>query len=75
METGHKKIVSYRKDKGTVARISLDNGTLLWSHPGWQNPNAIPFPMQLPGDRIFITGGYNADSAMLDIPKEAARCA
>jgi hypothetical protein len=57
-------------EKGTVAGISLENGSLLWTYGGWQNPIPIPFPTPLPDNRLFITGGYNAGSAMLQITRQ-----
>ncbi|MBN2685588.1 MAG: PQQ-binding-like beta-propeller repeat protein [Pontiellaceae bacterium] len=49
--------------------LSLDDGSVLWSYGGWQGRNAIPFPTAIPGDRLFITGGYGAGSAMVRIEK------
>lgn len=61
--------------KGSVAGISLENGSILWTYAGWQNPIPIPFATQLPGDRLFITGGYNAGSAMLQITQQDGKFA
>ena len=62
-------------EKGTVAGISLENGTILWKYDGWQNPIPIPFPTQLPDDRLFITGGYKAGSAMLQVTQQDGKFA
>ncbi|MFA6239405.1 MAG: PQQ-binding-like beta-propeller repeat protein [Candidatus Hydrogenedentales bacterium] len=58
--------------KGSVAGLSLENGSVLWSYDGWQSFIPIPFPMPLPGDRLFVTSGYDAGSVMLQISKGAA---
>lgn len=52
-----------------VFGLSLKDGSVLWSYGGWQCRNAIPFPTLVPGNRLFITGGYNAGSAMVRIEK------
>lgn len=57
--------------KGSVAGISVENGSILWSYDGWQCFIPIPYPMPLPGDRLFVTGGYNAGSVMLQIARNA----
>ena len=54
-------------EKGTVAGISPIDGSLLWRYDNWQNPIPIPFPVLLPDNRVFITGGYNAGSAMIQL--------
>lgn len=55
------------KTKGLTAGISPVDGKILWTYDGWQCGIPIPFPTALPGDRVFITGGYKAGSAMLQI--------
>jgi outer membrane protein assembly factor BamB len=50
-----------------VAGISMQDGKQLWSYAGWQCPIPIPFPTLLPDDRLFITGGYDAGSAMIQV--------
>jgi outer membrane protein assembly factor BamB len=52
---------------GSVGGISVEDGKPLWVYYGWQCHIPIPFPTVLPGDRIFITGGYGAGSAMIQI--------
>ena len=52
-----------------VFGLSPEDGSVLWSYGGWQCGNAIPFPIQIPDNRLFITGGYNAGSAMIRIEK------
>ena len=55
------------KLSGKVAGISLEDGTILWTYEGWSCKIPIPFPMQLPGDRLFVTGGYKAGSVMIQV--------
>ncbi len=54
----------------TVAGISLEDGSTLWTYKGWDNFIPIPFPTILPDDRLFITGGYKSGSAMIQVKKE-----
>lgn len=56
--------------KGRVAGLSLKDGSILWDYEGWQCKIAIPHPVLLPDNRLFITGGYDADSAMIQIEKK-----
>jgi len=56
--------------KGAVAGISLEDGSILWRYEGWQCFIPIPYPVILPDDRLFITGGYRAGSAMIQVKKQ-----
>ena len=58
-------------EKGATAGLSLKDGSVLWKYDGWQCYIPIPYPLALPGDRLFITGGYKAGSAMIQIKKTA----
>ncbi|NIA14150.1 MAG: PQQ-binding-like beta-propeller repeat protein [Nitrospiraceae bacterium] len=55
---------------GKTAGISLENGEILWTYTGWKCKIPIPYPMQLPDDRLFITGGYKAGSAMIQVQRD-----
>lgn len=55
---------------GKAAGISLENGEILWTYGGWDCRIPIPYPKSLPDDRLFITGGYDAGSAMIRIARE-----
>lgn len=55
---------------GKTAGISLKDGSLLWTYDGWHCKIPIPYPTPLPDDRLFITGGYDAGSAMIQIKKD-----
>ncbi|MBI5093749.1 MAG: PQQ-binding-like beta-propeller repeat protein [Candidatus Hydrogenedentes bacterium] len=57
--------------KGSTAGISLTDGSILWKYEGWQCWIPIPYPTSLPGDKLFVTGGYNAGSAILQVRKGA----
>jgi PQQ-like domain len=57
---------------GDAAGVSLEDGKTLWTYGGWQCKIPIPYPTTLPGDRLFITGGYNAGSVMLRIKRDGA---
>lgn len=52
-----------------VYGISPEDGSVLWNYAGWQGQFAIPFPTLVPGDRLFITSGYNAGAAMIRLEK------
>jgi outer membrane protein assembly factor BamB len=57
---------------GLVAGLSPKDGSMLWSYAGWSCEGAIPHPTVLSDNRLFITGGYNAGSVMLQIVKSGA---
>ena len=59
-------------EKGLVAGISMADGQVLWKYDGWQCRIPIPYPTTVPDDRLFITGGYGAGSAMVRIVREDA---
>lgn len=56
--------------KGYVVGLDLRDGSLLWKYHGWKCKIAIPHPTVLPGNRLFLTGGYDAGSAMIRIEKK-----
>jgi len=56
-------------EKGTTAGISLGDGKVLWKYDGWQCYIPIPHPTPLPGDKLFITAGYGAGSAVIQVKK------
>lgn len=55
---------------GWVAGFSPDNGKTLWKYNGWQCFIPIPYPTVLPGNRLFLTGGYEAGSGMIQISRD-----
>ncbi|MDF7799982.1 PQQ-binding-like beta-propeller repeat protein [Pontiellaceae bacterium B1224] len=54
-----------------VAGLSPLDGSILWDYTGWSCEGAIPHPVALSDNRFFITGGYDAGSAMIQIMKTA----
>jgi outer membrane protein assembly factor BamB len=56
--------------KGAILGYNLTNGTLLWTYNGWQCGIPVPNATQISKNRIFITGGYNAGSVLLQIDKK-----
>lgn len=52
-----------------VVGLSPKDGSILWDYAGWRCLMAIPHPVELSGNRFFITGGYKAGSAMIQIVK------
>lgn len=54
----------------STAGISVENGEILWTYDGWRCRIPIAYPVTLPDDRLFITGGYDAGSAMIQIKRE-----
>lgn len=55
--------------QGKTAGISMEDGSILWSYDGWKCRIPIPYPMLLPGNRVFLTGEYGAGSAMIQIAR------
>ena len=58
--------------KGGVAGIAADNGELLWDTDEWQIAMATcPSPVVVGEGRIFLCGGYNSGSLMLQLTERA----
>jgi outer membrane protein assembly factor BamB len=56
------KMYVYCADKGVVA-VAANTGELLWETTAWKISIAnVPSPVALPGGRIFLSGGYNAEA-------------
>jgi outer membrane protein assembly factor BamB len=73
MNFGGKRIYVYCGSHG-VAGVSADDGSLLWDTVDWKISIAtIPSPVILEGGRIFLCGGYNAGSLMLQLKEDAGR--
>jgi outer membrane protein assembly factor BamB len=61
---------------GGVAGMSATNGALLWDTTDWKISIAcVPSPVVLPGGRIFLSGGYNAGSLMLQVSEDGGKLA
>jgi hypothetical protein len=54
---------------GTVAGLSLEDGSTLWTYDGYSCGIPIPYPKGLPDDRLFVTGAYGAGSVMLQVTR------
>ena len=56
---------------GGVAGVSAADGSILWTTTEWRIGMAtVPSPVIAGEDRIFLTGGYNAGSAMLALEEK-----
>lgn len=60
---------SENKGLGRVMSYAVEDGTRLWTWDGWQCQIPIPWVTPIEGDRLFITGGYKAGSAMIQLEK------
>lgn len=58
---------------GSVNGISIEHGEVLWTYHNWKCKIPIPYATLLPDNRLFITGGYRAGSAMIQIQREGNR--
>jgi outer membrane protein assembly factor BamB len=73
MEFAGKRMFVYC-GKGGVAGISADDGSLLWDTTAWKISIAtVPSPLILPEGRIFLSGGYNSGSLMLQLHQEGGK--
>jgi outer membrane protein assembly factor BamB len=73
MEVGGEKTYVYCADKGVVG-VSAQDGKLLWETTDWKISIAtVPSPLVLDGGRVFLSGGYNAGSLMLQVSREGDR--
>lgn len=70
MEIAGRKTYVYCGHRG-VAGIAADDGSLLWENMDWKISIAtVCTPVAVAGDRIFLSGGYNAGSMMLGISQQ-----
>jgi outer membrane protein assembly factor BamB len=62
--------------KGGVAGVSADDGAILWDTTDWKIGMAtVPSPVILPEGKIFLCGGYNAGSMILQVSGDGGRFA
>lgn len=72
MELDGERIYVYCANNGVVG-VSAKDGALLWETTAWKISIAtVPSPLVLSEGRIFLSGGYNAGSLMLQIKKDQA---
>ena len=50
-----------------VSAAAADRGRVLWETTAWNHRVAAPSPVQLDGNRIFITSGHGAGSMVLQL--------
>jgi len=74
MTLGGKKMYVYVGEGGVcgVSAEEADRGTLLWETSGWRASVAVPSPVQVSNNRIFVCAGYNVGGAMLEINRQGA---
>ena len=71
MEFGGRRMLVYC-GSGGVAGVAADDGKLLWDPTDWKISIAtVASPLVLSEGRIFLSGGYNAGSLMLQIAESA----
>lgn len=65
MDFGGRRHYVYCASKGVVG-VDASDGKQLWESADWKISIAtVPSPVPLPDGRLFLTGGYNAGSLML----------
>jgi outer membrane protein assembly factor BamB len=70
MDLAGQKTYVYCASLGVVG-VSAEDGTLLWETSDWKISIAnIPSPIVLEDQRLFLSGGYNAGSLMLQLRQE-----
>jgi outer membrane protein assembly factor BamB len=73
MEFGGRRMYVYC-GSGGVAGVDAADGQILWETTDWKITIAtIPAPLVLPGGRIFLCGGYNSGSLILQLKQDGAR--
>jgi outer membrane protein assembly factor BamB len=73
MELGGRKTYVYCGHRG-VAGIAADDGSLLWETPEWKISIAtVATPVPVAGDRLFLSGGYEAGAMMLALSQAGGK--
>lgn len=73
MEFAGERMYVYCANNGVVG-VSAKTGAVLWETKDWKISIAtVPSPLILQGGRIFLSGGYNAGSRMLQLKKQGER--
>jgi len=55
---------------GAVLAMDPKTGKTLWDYQGWQCRIPVPNVTEIGDGRLFVTGGYNAGSAMIKVEKK-----
>ena len=63
---------SSSEGEGAVNGYNPLDGSLLWSYKGWQCRIPIPNVTAIGSKRLFVTGGYKAGGAMIQIDKDGS---
>ncbi|MHB8522616.1 MAG: outer membrane protein assembly factor BamB family protein [Limisphaerales bacterium] len=73
IEVAGQRMYVYCANNGVVG-VSAKDGAVLWETSDWKISLAtVPSPAILPGGRIFLSGGYNAGSLMLQLKPDGDR--
>jgi outer membrane protein assembly factor BamB len=70
MEFEGERMYLYCANNGVVG-VSAKDGSILWETTSWKISIAtVPSPLVVGAGRVFLTGGYNAGSVMLQLKKQ-----
>jgi outer membrane protein assembly factor BamB len=73
MEFAGQRMYVYCGDRG-VAGVSAKDGSLLWETTDWRISIAtVPTPLVFDDGRIFLSGGYDAGSMMLQLKQDGGK--
>lgn len=73
MTVGSRRLFVYCASGG-LAGVDAETGALLWDSEEWQVKIAmVATPVPLPDGRLFIAGGYNSGSLMLQVREDQGR--
>jgi hypothetical protein len=53
-----------------IAGIDPTDGNVLWRFGDYKQPIPIPSPTPIGADRLFVTGGYNGGSLVLEVKRD-----
>ena len=70
MQFGDTEAYVYSANEG-IAAVSAHDGSILWKTDAWRLRIGIASPIDVEQNRIFICGGYNKGSMMLQIEQQA----
>jgi len=73
MELAGERMYVYCANSGVVG-VAARDGAILWETTEWKISIAtVPSPLVLDNGRIFLSGGYNAGSLMLQVKRQGDR--